>query len=134
MENKVPIVDVKVDATPPQRGEMVINIRLRNVGTVPAYRLSWNIENRKNEGHEIPVLAPQQETNQALVYGYAGRDLEYSMRITYYMSQGHCVCDEYTVGVRGIGATVIASGATCHGKTYHVASEELLPFIIAEDK
>jgi hypothetical protein len=113
---------------------MLINIHLRNVGTVPAYRLSWSFDNCKNEGHETPVLAPQQETNQGLVYGYDGRPWESRMKIIYYMPQGHCVCDEYTVGVRGIGATVIAPGATYHAKTYHVASGDVVPFIIAEDE
>lgn len=131
-ENRIPILAVDVDATPPQSGEMMIKIRIQNLGTVPAYRLSWSFEGAKNEGFEIPVLAPQQETFQGFVYGYDGQEVKRSMQITYYMPQGHCICDKYTVGVRRIGATVIASGAYCQSKTYQVASEKLLPFVIVE--
>ena len=110
--NQVPMIAVKVDTAPPQRGEMMIKIRLYNVGTVPAYRLLWNLDGGEHKGYEMPVLAPQQETYQGIVYGYDGQPWERIMRLSYYTPQGHCVRDEYTVGVRQISATVFGSGAT----------------------
>ena len=132
-ENRVPIIAVEVNATPPQAGEMMIKIRMRNVGTVPAYRLTWKLGDLQDHGFEMPVLATNQETQQSVVYGYDGRPWELPMMIDYYMSQGHCVCDEYTVGVRQISSTVFGSGAICRAKTYHVASGDFLPFVIAEN-
>ncbi len=132
-ENRVPIIAVEVDATPPpQTGEMMIKMSLRNVGTVPAYRLSWNLADSLNQGTETPILAPGQETYQGLVYGYDGRPWECPLTVTYYTPQGHRVFDEFTVGVRRVTSTVFGSGATCRAKVYHVASGNMRPFVIAE--
>lgn len=133
-ENRVPIIAVDVDATPPQAGEMMIKISLRNVGTVPAYRLSWTLADSQNQGIETPILAPSQETYQGLVYGWDGHPWERPLTVTYYTPQGHRVFDEYTVGVRQISSTVFGSGATCRAKVYHVASGEMRPFVIAESE
>lgn len=132
-ENRVPIMAVSVEAPPPQSGEMLIKITIRNVGTVPAYRLSWGFSGVQDQGGEIPVLAPQQETYQGFVYGYDGLPWNDKMTMTYYTPQGHHIRDEYTVGTRRVGATVFASGATCHSKTYYVATGDVRPFVIAED-
>lgn len=132
VENKVPIIGVEVDASQPQCGEMLIRIQLRNVGTVPAYRLSWALEGGKNSDFEIPILAPDQETQQGLVYGYDGHPLQRVMKVSYYTPQGHRVYDEYTIGVRQVSATVLASGANCRSKIYHVSSGDVVPFIIAD--
>ncbi len=133
-ENRVPIMAVDVDVTPPQRGEMMITINVRNVGTVPAYRVSLSLNGSKDQRGEIPVLAPQQETYLGMVYRYDGHSWECAMTMTYYMPQGHRVHDEYTVGSRRISATVFGSGATCHAKTYFVALGEKRPFVIADEQ
>jgi hypothetical protein len=133
--NRVPIIAVDVNVAPPKNPssyEMVIDLRLRNVGTVPAYRVSWSLEGRTNGGQEMPVLAPEQETHQGIVYGYDGHPWNIAMKMTYYMAQGHYVNDEYRIGVWPMGATAIASGATCHAKTYHVASGDVKPFVVAD--
>lgn len=132
-DNKVPIMAVKVEAAPPQAGEMLIKIRIINVGTVPAYRLTWNLGDSRSPSVEMPLLAPNQETYQGIVYGYDGHPWECNLTMEYYTPQGHRVYDEYVAGVRQLSATVFGSGATCRVKTYHVASGETLPFSIAED-
>lgn len=132
-ENLVPIMAVNVNVAPPQSGEMLIKITIRNVGTVPAYRLSWDFSGNHNQGDEIPVLAPQQETYQGFVYGYDGQPWNDEMTMTYYTPQGHHIRDEYTVGTRRASATVFASGATCRSKTYCVASGDVRPYVIAEE-
>lgn len=137
VQNRVPIIGVSVDATPPQNAsscEMMIHIRMRNVGTVPAYRLSWNLAGGNGQRGEIPILAPKQETHQGVVYPFDDLPWKRAMSIAYCMSQGHSVRDEYTVGVRQMSQTVLASGATCESKTYHVASGEMRPFVIIEAK
>jgi len=93
MENRVPIMAVDVDVAPPQSGEMMIKIQIRNVGTVPAYRLSWSLDRNHDHGGELSVLAPQQTTYQGIVYGYDGRPWQSNLTMTYYMSQGHRVRD-----------------------------------------
>jgi hypothetical protein len=134
MENRVPIMAVEVDTKLPHRGIIEINVRLRNVGSVPAYRLFWDFERYANKNHETPILAPQQETNQTLFWECDGPAWESQMTITYFMPQGHRVRDEYTVSVKRIGLTAIAAGGICRSKTYHVASGDVRPFVIADDK
>lgn len=133
-ENRVPIVAVTVDVMPPQAGKMMIKIVLRNVGTVPAYRLSWSLADLPNGGIETPVLAPGQETYQGVVYGYDRRPWESALSVTYYTPQGHRVFDEYSVGVQHLSSTAFVSGATCRAKVYHVASGHMRPFVIAESE
>jgi hypothetical protein len=135
VENRVPIIAVKVDIDPQMNrslGTITINIRFRNVGTVPAYKFSWSMDSLENEGLEMPVLAPQQETQQSLLYAFDGREWKRDVTMTYYLPQGHCVCDAYTVGIRPMGGGVLASGATCTSKCYRVASGEVRPFVITE--
>jgi hypothetical protein len=133
--SEVPIVDVSLDVDGQYKHDYVqlrIVVRFRNVGTVPAYKLKWQIEGIKSEDFEMPVLAPQQERQQFILDVYDGRDWERNVTVSYYMPQGHRVVDEYTVGVRPIDQTNWASGATCNSKTYQVASGDVKPYVITD--
>ena len=136
VENRVPLIDVQQDVKTQENGpllDMTIHTRFRNVGTVPAYSFSWQIEGFEKMAVPIPVLAPGQETRQGtLLSRYDGSELEQSLTMTYFLAQGHKVFDEYWIGVRMLPGRIISSGAKFRSKTYQVASGEVRPFVIGE--
>jgi hypothetical protein len=136
VENSIPIIAVSVEVEHRSNGvttDLLTRIRLKNVGTVPAYRLTWTIDANDKKEAEIPVLAPQQETQQDVInFGYGWQSFERSLAMTYYMPHGHRVADEFIVRVRVLPGGILASGVACRAKTYHVASGDVRPFVIAE--
>jgi len=134
VDNRIPIIAVSIDVTPPQDSrDWLIRIGIKNVGTVPAYRLTWNVVAGENQDQVMPVLAPQQETCQAILYTmHRVENWESTLNMTYYMPQGHRIVDEYELGIRFASTLRFWSGAQCKSKTYHVATDGVRPFVIAE--
>jgi hypothetical protein len=130
-ENRVPIMALAVKTTLNDTGEIIVKITICNAGTVPAYRLSWVLEDRDENRGEIPVLAPQQETFQTFVIHNGWHSMKCSIAITYYTPQGHRIHDDYSIGTHRLSATLFISGATCQAKTYHVATGGVRPYVIA---
>ena len=132
-ENRVPILAVNMETEAAGPGDVTVRLRIRNVGTVPAFRVSWVFDDEEQSRvGEIPVIAPGDETRQGFVYGHMGRPFEVKMQMKYYMSQGHVVQDDLTIGFKPVTPTFSMFGATCDRKSYRVGSGDTQPFVVLD--
>ena len=73
VENRVPIVTVSLDVDPQWNSTLraiTIRIRFRNVGTVPAYRLDWDLVGLDGKEFRDARAGTQEETLQCILSGY----------------------------------------------------------------
>lgn len=129
VENKMPLVVVELDAEK-TGGNIVIQVRFRNLGPVPAYRLTWQLDSRDNSSSETPVLAPQQDVLQSFAIS-ASHDMKQGITLTYYTGHGHRVIARHEIGCRMDG-NFLMSGSSCKSTRYKLASGDEVPFEVEE--
>ena len=131
MAGLVPMLDLRVDANRMGLSNVVLKIKIRNLGPAAAYNIHLRFLDQWAgvRDSEFPFLGPQQETHQSLLT--QSTDIKLRAALEYTMSQGHIVADSYTIGFVVNPAAEIY-GATSHEKEYRVRENEDRPFKIVD--
>jgi len=133
-DNRVPIVDLQVNASFVGRGvgsaRGHVQFVFKNLGTTPAYRLTWQIAEGKPEP-DLPILAPGQSIPSSIVMDLSSFVQEWSpiMTVVYRSAEGHQIIDRHNVRVQVTGSDWVY-GACLASKQYQVAGEDDRPFEI----
>jgi hypothetical protein len=135
-DNRIPVVTATCELDGNSKGTsqvFVLNINLRNCGSTPAYQCKWTIRcDGEVTTEEVPFIAPSQTVVQSVMHLNDQRDWFAELEVSYFMSYGHRVTNTYRVGLKYSSPIHVACGASSLSQTFFPATEETVPFIIAE--
>lgn len=106
-ENRIPAL--ALDCRPKGRnttGEILLEQEIRNLGSVPAHRVTWQFTHPCGKPNAIPSLASGQSSVHLIAIPGDASDCE--MLVSYSTPEGHQVRDTYSLRVRARDARLVA--------------------------
>lgn len=128
-ENKMPIIEgvLDVNANTPSTGKILCTCTFKNVGSVPAYKVTMITDDNKEE--IWPILAPASSQFRQIIFNIPS--FLSNISIKYYTADGHVVTDSFILEVKNKGKMLLY-GIVLKDKVYEVGTTT--PFSIISSK
>ena len=138
-ENRIPIVQVAVgvrDDTSTNPALWPIEIKIRNNGTVPALRLSYELAGGLTvKAEHVPILAPNEtHTHTIEMENTIEGTTQWQVFVTYYTPGGHCVRDRHSARMTHTPSRMPFCHAVLQNKTYFPSDGTVVPYDIAPNE
>jgi hypothetical protein len=138
-ENRIPIVQVAVGVrgdTSTNPALWPIEIKFCNNGTVPALRLSYELDGGLTvESEHVPILALHETLTRTIeVPNTIQGDTQWQVVVTYYTPSGHRVRDRHSAGMTHMPGRLPFCHATLQNKTFFPSDGTVVPYDIAPNE